>query len=117
MNRSIAIYGFISRVEIAASGRFTGFSACGILRKSPGGGGFMLLEFYRDGAGAPLIYDVFIHSSGALSYPEPTKPSKTKMRVVIELQGERANTYQANAIYHIISKHQHCAVSFHGFGH
>jgi hypothetical protein len=39
------------------------------------------------------------------------------MRVVIELQGERANTYQANAIYYIISKHQHCAVSFHGFGH
>jgi hypothetical protein len=77
----------------------------------------MLLEFYRTGVGAPNQYDVFVHASGALSYSEMTKSSKTKMRVVIELQGERANTYQANAIYYIISKHQHCAVSFHGFGH
>ena len=77
----------------------------------------MLLEFYRQGAGAPAQYDVYVHSSGAISYPDEAKPSRTKVRVVIELQGLQANTYQANAIYHIISRHQHSAVSFHGFGH
>lgn len=72
----------------------------------------MLVEFYRHGGRAPENFDIFMHDDGRMSF-DHRRP--TKGFVVVEISSERPNTYQAKAMFDLISKHKVCTVAFYDF--
>lgn len=74
----------------------------------------MMVEFYRQGGRTPENFDIFLHEDGQLSF-DHCRPTKGYVRVIVELANDRPNNHQANAMFHLISKHQVCTVAFYDF--
>jgi hypothetical protein len=74
----------------------------------------MMVEFYKHGGQAPENFDIFMHGDGRMSF-DHRKPKKGFVRVIVELSCERPNSYQAKAMFDLISKHKVCTVAFYDF--
>jgi hypothetical protein len=74
----------------------------------------MMLEFYKHGGRLPDNFDIFLHGDGRMSF-DHRRPTKGYVRVIVELSGLRPNSYQANAMLQLISKHKVCTVAFYDF--
>jgi hypothetical protein len=77
-------------------------------------GQIMMVEFYKHGGQAPENFDIFMHGDGRMSF-DHRKPKKGFVRVIVELSCERPNSYQAKAMFDLISKHKVCTVAFYNF--